>query len=112
MDADAQLVDLCLRGSEGAWEKLVREHSRLVYSACYRFTGRPEEARDLTQDVFLRVFRSLHTYRAESGRHVVLADLISSDRPSPWPLRHPLLTGLVFGGVMAVLLLLSLLRQL
>ena len=67
MDADAELVDRCLRGSEGAWERLVREHSRLVYGACYRFTGRPEEARDLTQDVFLRVFRSLHTYRAESG---------------------------------------------
>lgn len=50
------------------------------------------------------------TYRAESGRYVVLADLISSDRPSPWILRHPVLTGLVFAAVMGVLLLLSLIR--
>jgi len=67
MDADVELVDRCLRGSEGAWEQLVRTHSRLVYGACYRFTGRPDQARDLTQDVFLRVFRSLHTYRSDSG---------------------------------------------
>lgn len=67
MDADAELVDRCLRGSEGAWEQLVRVHSGLVYGACYRFTGRADQARDLTQDVFLRVFRSLHTYRSESG---------------------------------------------
>jgi len=67
MDADAELVDRCLRGSEGAWEQLVKAHSRLVYGACYRFTGRADQARDLTQDVFLRVFRSLHTYRSESG---------------------------------------------
>ena len=67
MDADAELVDRCLRGSDGAWERLVRTHSRLVYGACYRFTGSADEARDLTQDVFMRVFRSLHTYRSDSG---------------------------------------------
>ncbi|MEM8904206.1 MAG: hypothetical protein AAGA17_17745 [Actinomycetota bacterium] len=49
------------------------------------------------------------TYRAESGRHVVLAELISADRPSPWALRHPIGVGLIFGGVMLVLLVLSLL---
>lgn len=50
------------------------------------------------------------TYRAESGRFVVLADLVSSDRPSPWILRHPVLTGLVFAAIMSVILLLSLIR--
>lgn len=49
------------------------------------------------------------TYRAESGRFVVLAELISADRPSPWALRHPVGVGLIFGGVMLVLLILSLL---
>ncbi len=52
------------------------------------------------------------TYRAESGRHVVLAHLISADRPSPWPLRHPVLTGLTFLAVMTVFFLLSLIRYL
>jgi len=50
------------------------------------------------------------TYRAESGRYVVLAELISADRPSPWPLRHPVLLGVAFAAVMATMLLLSLLR--
>ena len=61
MDTDRALVEQCLNGSDGAWENLVRSHSRLVYGACYRFTGRSDDANDMTQEVFLRVFRSLHT---------------------------------------------------
>jgi hypothetical protein len=49
------------------------------------------------------------TYRAESGRYVVLAELISADRPSPWPLRHPVLVGVAFAAVLATMLLLSML---
>ncbi len=67
MDRDAALVDDCLQGGHGAWEELVRSHTRLVYGACYRFTGGAEDARDLTQEVFLRVFRSLHTYDPAFG---------------------------------------------
>ena len=67
MDHDADLVERCLKGGGGAWEELVRSHTRLVYGACYRFTGRVDEAHDLTQEVFLRVFRSLHTYNPDSG---------------------------------------------
>jgi len=52
------------------------------------------------------------TYRAESGRYVVLAELISAERPSPWPLRHPVLTGLLFGAFMLLMLVLSLARTL
>jgi RNA polymerase sigma-70 factor, ECF subfamily len=67
MEADLKLVERCLGGDGGAWEELVRLHSRLVYGACYRFTGRTDEAHDLTQEVFLRVFRGLHTYEPASG---------------------------------------------
>jgi RNA polymerase sigma-70 factor (ECF subfamily) len=67
MDHDTDLVERCLKGGGGAWEELVRSHTRLVYGACYRFTGRVDEAHDLTQEVFLRVFRSLHTFNPESG---------------------------------------------
>ncbi len=45
------------------WEEIVREHSARVYRLAYRLTGDPHEAEDLTQDVFVRVFRSLHTFR-------------------------------------------------
>jgi RNA polymerase sigma factor (sigma-70 family) len=45
------------------WEEIVREHSARVYRLAYRLTGDPHEAEDLTQDVFVRVFRSLDSYR-------------------------------------------------
>jgi RNA polymerase sigma-70 factor (ECF subfamily) len=66
-DADTPLVARCLRGDEVAWESLVRLHTRRVYSICYRFTGRTEEAQDLTQEVFMRVFRSLKSFDIDSG---------------------------------------------
>ncbi|HSP60256.1 MAG TPA: RNA polymerase sigma factor SigE [Ornithinimicrobium sp.] len=46
-----------------SWEEIVREHSARVYRLAYRLTGNPHEAEDLTQDVFVRVFRSLDSYR-------------------------------------------------
>ena len=67
MDADNQLVERCLGGEEAAWEDLVKVHTRRVYAICYRFTGSDHEAQDLTQDVFLRVFRSLKSFRAGEG---------------------------------------------
>ena len=45
------------------WEEIVREHSPRVYRLAYRLTGDPHEAEDLTQDVFVRVFRSIDSYR-------------------------------------------------
>lgn len=45
------------------WEEIVREHSPRVYRLAYRLTGDPHEAEDLTQDVFVRVFRSLDSFR-------------------------------------------------
>lgn len=58
-----ELVARCLAGDDAAWEILVRQNSRLVYGLCYRFTGESFAAEDLTQEVFLRVFRSLGTFR-------------------------------------------------
>jgi RNA polymerase sigma-70 factor (ECF subfamily) len=60
-------VERCLSGEEAAWEELVRSHTRRVYAVCYRFTSRDVEAQDLTQDVFLRVFKSLRSFRAGEG---------------------------------------------
>jgi RNA polymerase sigma-70 factor, ECF subfamily len=67
LDPDLPLIEQCLGGSEAAWEELVRVHTRKVYSVCYRFTGGDSEAQDLTQEVFLRVFRSLRSYRPGEG---------------------------------------------
>ena len=64
---DIALVTRCLGGDEGAWEELIRVHSRRVYGLCFRFTNSASEAQDLTQEVFLRVFRTLKTFRAAEG---------------------------------------------
>jgi RNA polymerase sigma-70 factor (ECF subfamily) len=67
LDPDFTIVERCLSGDAAAWEDLVRTHTRRVYGLCYRFTGRESEAQDLTQDVFLRVFRALGSFRATEG---------------------------------------------
>lgn len=46
-----------------SWEDIVREHSARIYRLSYRLTGNPHDAEDLMHDVFIRVFRSLDTYR-------------------------------------------------
>ena len=67
LDPARSLVSRCLGGDEAAWEELVRQHTRQVYGLCYRFTGSGAEAQDLTQEVFLRVFRTLKTFRSAEG---------------------------------------------
>jgi RNA polymerase sigma-70 factor, ECF subfamily len=67
LDPDFSLVSRCLRGDETAWEELVRLHTRKVYALCYRFTGSGAEAQDLTQEVFLRVFRTIKSFRSAEG---------------------------------------------
>ncbi len=71
LDADAILVERCLCGEETAWEDLVKLHTRRVYGICYRFTSSDSEAQDLSQDVFLRVFKNLASFRAGEGSFVV-----------------------------------------
>lgn len=71
LDADAKLVERCLAGDDSAWEELVKTHTRRVYSICYRFTGADGEAQDITQEVFLRIFQTLKSFRAGEGSFTV-----------------------------------------
>lgn len=71
LDSDTRLVEQCLSGDETAWEDMVKVHTRRVYAICLRFTGSDGEAQDLTQEVFLRVFKSLKSFRAGEGAFVV-----------------------------------------
>ncbi len=64
---DQSLVSRCLGGDEAAWEELVRQHTRQVYGLCFRFTNSAQEAQDLTQEVFLRVFKTIKTFRSTEG---------------------------------------------
>src|SRR3954452_10106428 len=61
------LVSRCLNGDEAAWEDLVRLHTRQIYGLCFRFTNSAQEAQDLTQDVFLRVFKTIKSFRSTEG---------------------------------------------
>jgi RNA polymerase sigma-70 factor, ECF subfamily len=67
LDLDSTLVERCLSGDDASWEQLVKQHTRRVYGLCYRFTGKDSEAQDLTQEVFLRVFRMLSSFRSTEG---------------------------------------------
>ena len=67
LTSDAELVKGCLAGDHVAWETIVRHHNRRIYNLAYRFTGRFDEAEDLTQEIFLKVYRTLNSYRPESG---------------------------------------------
>ena len=64
---DAELVERCLAGDASAWETVVRSHTRRVYNLCYRFTSQRQEAEDMTQEVFVRMFRSLQSYDPQQG---------------------------------------------
>lgn len=61
------LVRRCLQGDSHAWRQIVESQHRRVYGLCYRFTGSAGDAEDLTQDVFLKVYRNLKTFDVERG---------------------------------------------
>jgi RNA polymerase sigma factor (sigma-70 family) len=61
-DALETLIKRCLRGDQAAWELIVKQHWRKVFNVAYKFVGRHDEAEDLTQDIFLKIFKSLDTF--------------------------------------------------
>jgi len=64
---DGELVRRCRAGDSRAWEEIVHSFARRVYNLAYRFNGRHEQSEDLTQEVFVRVYRSLDQYDPEAG---------------------------------------------
>jgi RNA polymerase sigma-70 factor (ECF subfamily) len=56
------LIQRCLSGDQAAWNQIVQQHWRKVFNVAYKFVGRHDEAEDLTQDIFLKVFKSLSTF--------------------------------------------------
>jgi RNA polymerase sigma-70 factor (ECF subfamily) len=60
--AQDELIERCLEGDQQAWETIVRQHWRKVFNVAYKFVGKHDEAEDLTQDIFLKIFKSLSTF--------------------------------------------------
>ncbi len=61
------LIEACLARQPGAFDLIVERHQRSVYQLCYRFVGNHEDASDLSQDVFLRAYRGLRSFRGQSS---------------------------------------------
>jgi RNA polymerase sigma-70 factor (ECF subfamily) len=57
-----ELIERCLHGDQEAWNEIVRLHWRKVFNLAYKFVGRHDEAEDLTQEIFIKIFKALHTF--------------------------------------------------
>jgi RNA polymerase sigma-70 factor (ECF subfamily) len=68
---DAQVVALlvrrCIAGDAAAWEEIVQRYNRRIYNICYRFAAAPDDAQDLTQEVFIKMYRTLGSYDVGRG---------------------------------------------
>ena len=56
------LIEQCLSGDQAAWDTIVRQNWRKVFNVAYKFVGKHDEAEDLTQDIFLKIFKALNTF--------------------------------------------------
>jgi len=65
--AMAAVAQRALAGDSAAWEQIARLQHKRIYGICYRFTGSPTEAEDLTQDAFLKIYRNLASFDAAKG---------------------------------------------
>lgn len=75
---DDAIVRLARKGDTDAFEKLVRLYEKPVYNMALRFSGNPQDALDLSQEVFIRVYRSLPKFRGDSAFSTWLYRLVSN----------------------------------
>jgi RNA polymerase sigma-70 factor, ECF subfamily len=67
LSGDQKLIERCLRGDDAAWEMVVKSYGKKIYNLSYRYVNRKDEAEDLTQDILIRVYQNLQSYRADAG---------------------------------------------
>lgn len=65
------LIKRARKGDPLAWQLLVKQHTQRIFNLCFRFVGRSNQAEDLTQEVFLRVFNRFSTHRPEHDSFVI-----------------------------------------
>jgi RNA polymerase sigma-70 factor (ECF subfamily) len=76
-EQENKFVKSCQNGDASAWNELIARHTSRVYGMCYRFTRRECVARDMTQEVFLRIYRRLGTFRADELSFVAWMNLLT-----------------------------------
>lgn len=75
---EAKLVERARLGDVDAFEALVSQYERKVYNLAYRLTGNPEDASDLAQEAFVRVYQSLADFRGDSSFATWLYRIVSN----------------------------------
>ena len=73
----AMLVRRCMAGDAAAWEEIVQSYNRRIYNICYRFAGSGDDAEDLTQEVFIKMYRTLSSYDPSKGAFVTWVTTIT-----------------------------------
>jgi RNA polymerase sigma-70 factor (ECF subfamily) len=73
----AMLVRRCIAGDSAAWEEIVQTYNRRIYNICYRFAGSGDDAEDLTQEVFIKMYRTLPSYDSSKGAFVTWVTTIT-----------------------------------
>jgi len=63
--SDLQLIEICLAGNQDAFEELINRYKNLVFSIILKRTNDKEEANDLAQDIFLKIYKNLASYSSE-----------------------------------------------
>jgi RNA polymerase sigma-70 factor (ECF subfamily) len=89
--AEAALIERCTTGDETACADLVNSHQRMVYTLALHLLQDPEEALDLSQEVFLRVFRTLSGFRGQSALRTWIYRIVinqARNRQRWWRRRH------------------------
>jgi RNA polymerase sigma-70 factor, ECF subfamily len=66
-DSIDSLIKRCLAGDQVAWDLIVRQHWRKVFNIAYKFVGKYDEAEDLAQEIFLKIFKSLNTFDSRAN---------------------------------------------
>jgi len=90
-DREADLVTRCAAGDEDACAVLVSENQRMVFQLAFNLLGDMEEARDLSQDVFLLVFRTIDRFRGQSALRTWIYRIVvnqARNRQRWWRRRH------------------------
>jgi RNA polymerase sigma-70 factor (ECF subfamily) len=88
---EAALIQRCATGDEDACSELVNEHQRMVYQLSLNLLGDHNEALDLSQEVFLRVFRTIHQFRGQSALRTWIYRIVvnqARNRQRWWRRRH------------------------
>ena len=90
-DREAVLVRRCAAGDDEACAALVADHQRMVFQLAFHLLGEYEEARDLSQDVFLQVFRTIDRFRCQSALRTWIYRIVvnqARNRQRWWRRRH------------------------